>query len=374
MINISDKHNCCGCEACINVCPKGCITAKFDSEGFLYPCVDESQCIKCGKCVRVCPFSGENEKKTPIISYEGYTDNDKIRMSSSSGGAFAILAQAVFEKGGRVYGAAFDDNMKLVHMGIDDNSLLEKLQGSKYLQSRINDIYSQVENDLKNGRETLFVGTPCQVRGLKNYLAKDYPTLLCVDFVCHGVPSQLLFDKYLEQRNDKKVVSFSFRDKSVAWEKYGLRAYYADGSDEYIDKHKDAYMKAFLKNVSLRPSCYSCKVKGFSSGSDITLGDCWRKVKDADNDHKGISVIYVNTEHGKSLLDEAAGKLKLKETTPEKEIAACKCTIAPVARNKNRNIYMSKINTESVSSLAKKYASDTYIHKIKQKLKSLLKK
>lgn len=214
MIEIKEKKDCCGCWACVQRCPKHCITMKEDSEGFLYPEVDQSSCIDCGLCEKVCPVINREEARRPLESLAAINPDEKVRMASSSGGVFTLLATQVLAEGGVVFGARFNDRWEVVHDVAEDAESLAALRESKYVQSRIGDSFARAERYLKSGRKVLFTGTPCQIAGLRRFLRKEYDGLLAVDFICHGVPSPGVFRQYLKevtarQRGGKNTVFLS---------------------------------------------------------------------------------------------------------------------------------------------------------------------
>ena len=214
MINIIDKKNCCGCNACVQHCPKSCVTMQEDEEGFLYPIVDQEACIDCGLCEKVCPVLNQGEERKPLQVYAANNPNEEIRMQSSSGGVFTLLAETIIQEGGVVFGARFNDDWEVIHDYTETKEELAAFRGSKYVQSRIGDSYCQAEQFLKKGRKVLFTGTPCQIAGLNLFLRKEYGNLLTVDFICHGVPSPGVWKSYLEelialQGNRKNTVLLS---------------------------------------------------------------------------------------------------------------------------------------------------------------------
>lgn len=330
MINIAVKSKCTGCSACVQKCPKQCISFEEDREGFKYPKVKLSVCIDCGLCEKVCPVLQQDKPRNPVIVYAAKNSNLSTRLASSSGGIFALLAETILKQNGVVFGARFDIEWNVIHDYTESLDGLSVFLGSKYVQSKIGNTYKYAERFLKEGRKVLFSGTPCQIVGLKKYLRKDYDTLLTVDFVCHGVPSPMIWRDYLNEKirplgvdgrnmvsqlslKDLPVITgISFRDKRYGWKKYGfsVRAKSASKADknlvsqsvEITDKtllyepHKaNLYMKGFLKNLYLRPSCYACPVKCGKSGADYTLADFWGAstyVGDFDDD-KGLSAVLV---------------------------------------------------------------------------------
>lgn len=334
MIDIVNKQDCCGCSACVQRCPKHCISLKEDVEGFLYPHVNTDDCINCGLCEKVCPWLNRPEKLQPTEVLAVKNRDEKARMASSSGGVFIALAEKVIDKGGVVFGAVFDENWEVKHSYAETIEGVRPMMGSKYLQSRIENSYCDAEKFLKDGRYVLFTGSPCQIAGLHNYLRKDYSNLLTVDFLCHGVPSPGVWRRYLEEElkhsarraaagkntvlssslNDAPVITgIAFRDKKISgWKKYsfvvrGKSASKADKNSVLLsDMHDDnPFMKGFLSDLYLRPSCYSCKCKNGVSHSDLTIGDFWgvpSVMPDFDDD-KGVGLVLVNTDKGKVFFD-----------------------------------------------------------------------
>ena len=327
---------CCGCTACLQRCPRHCITLSEDSEGFLYPRVDGSVCTECGLCEKVCPVLHPQEKATPLSIFAAKNRNERERMDSSSGGVFLPLAREVVKRGGVVFGAVYDEAWEVHHVAAGSLEEVYPMMGSKYVQSRIGDTYREAELLLKQGREVMFVGSPCQIAGLRAYLRhREYPNLLAVDFVCHGVPSPGVWRRYLAETyagydpkakmppkaaagensvllsslNAKSPIGdIKFRDKAESgWGKYRfvVRRKSASKADQNTvlssDIHRDnPFMRGFLADIYLRPSCYACRAKGGAAHSDITIGDFWgiNAVAPEFNDDKGVGVVLVNTPKG----------------------------------------------------------------------------
>ena len=313
MIRFSDKHNCCGCEACIQRCPKHCITPVRDDEGFLYPLVDEAACIDCGLCEKACPVINQQKPRRPLYAYAAINPDEDIRRNSSSGGVFTVLAENVIAEGGVVFGAMFNERWEVVHGQIENIGELDKLRGSKYVQSRIGTSYQAVETSLKAGRKVLFSGTSCQVAGLKKFLRKEYDQLFTVDVVCHGVPSPLLWKEYLASLDaSAPIQSINMKDKTDGWMGYKMTI---KGAQNTLSERAsiNKYLLAFSQNLSLRPSCYQCPAKSGKSGSDITLADYWgvEKLLPEMYDNKGTSFVCVNTLRGESALGRIDITMKL---------------------------------------------------------------
>ena len=311
MISIKDKKQCCACSACAQACPKQCIKMVWDNEGFLYPKIDTSVCVDCGLCEKVCPVLNQKETREPLEAIAAINPNEDIRRNSSSGGVFTLLAESVIEQGGIVFGARFDEQWQVVIDAAETIEQVESFRGSKYLQARVEDSYKRCKNELETGRQVLFSGTPCQIAGLYNYLRKTYNNLLTVDFVCHGVPSPGVWNKYLSEvvsSTQKAIVDVNFRDKPEGWRKFHLSLSFNEEKDTAKLStwyNEDAYMRAFLSNMILRPSCYACPTKSGKSHSDLTIADFWgiEKILPELDDDKGVSLVFVNTERGRMTLD-----------------------------------------------------------------------
>ena len=318
MIQITNKNHCCGCSACAQICPKQCIAMMPDSEGFCYPKINETICVKCGLCEKVCPMLKSQNMQGQVHAWAAYCKEDKIRLASSSGGIFSLLAEEILEEGGVVFGAAFDGQMMVHHVAVESVRDLERLRGSKYLQSRIENSYADVKAYLAADRKVLFSGTACQIAGLLHFLGRPYEKLWTVDVLCHGVPTPTLWKNYLSEQNrafKMPVRQISFRDKSQGWKKYQV-AWKVEGGEIYRQPaSRNPYMRLFLSNICLRPSCYDCHFKGFPRVSDLTLGDCWGVEQHSPemDDDKGTSVVIVNTEKGNTLREKIAGRCVWKE-------------------------------------------------------------
>ena len=336
MIHITDKKNCCGCSACVQRCPKQCIRLEEDTEGFLYPQVDEETCIKCGLCEKVCPILNQADKLSVLEVLAVKNPNEEERMNSSSGGVFLPLAREVINMGGVVFGAVYDDSWEVHHVYAEKIDNVYPMMGSKYLQSRIETAYRDAERFLKQGREVMFVGSPCQIAGFRTFLRnKEYPNLLAVDFLCHGVPSPGVWRRYLAEtyggydakeqsrlqatagKNSVLLSSLNatspigdikFRDKRESgWKKFRfvVRQKSASKADQNTvlssDIHYDnPFMRGFLSDIYLRPSCYACKCKNGVNHSDMTIADFWgiNHIAPEFDDDKGVGLVLLNTKKG----------------------------------------------------------------------------
>lgn len=311
MIRITDKSQCCGCEACVQRCPKQCITLHEDNEGFLYPLVDQTVCVDCKLCENVCPVLTPYADRKPLQVLAAINIDEKIRMESSSGGIFTLLAESIIKEGGVVFGARFDDEWQVMLDFTESIDGLAAFRGSKYVQARTKSTYKQCEKFLKEDRKVLFTGTPCQIAGLHHYLRKDYNNLITCDFVCHGVPSPKVWRMYLDKVINgayKTITEIKFRNKDNGWKAYNFKlTYVANNKINVISScyRDNLFMRAFLSDMILRPSCHKCNAKEGRSMSDITIADFWRIQlyhQDMDDD-KGTSLVLIHTEKGKKMID-----------------------------------------------------------------------
>lgn len=344
MITVTNSKNCCGCGGCAQVCRLGAIQMLPDKEGFSYPHVNRDRCVDCGQCEGVCPIvnAGASSDNVSVRTYVSYAEDAETRLESSSGGLFSVLARAALEGGAQVFGAAFAEDFSVSHIGIRTSEDLKKLRGSKYVQSDIGNCFRQAKQALDAGQSVLFSGTACQIAGLKQYLGRDYAHLLTVDVLCHGVPSPKAWKSYIHQMQTKfgaPMTYANFRSKDTGWMRFSMKLEFANGQSACTPFPDDNYMKAFLRNYSLRPSCYACRFKGMNRPSDITLGDCWdiAKVDESMHDDRGTSVVIVRTPKGQAALDAVKGDLILKEAELSKALppaADSRRSVVPHPRRK----------------------------------------
>ena len=380
MINIMDKVNCSGCHACYNICPKKCIIMQADEEGFLYPRVDEKDCIDCGLCEKVCPILNKKNEHLIQQAYACINTNEKIRLSSSSGGIFTVIADYVIEQQGIVFGAAFDENFNVVHRYIDTKEEIALLRGSKYVESRIGNTYEEAKNFLDEGKLVLFTGTPCQISGLKNFLKRDYDKLLCIDIICHGVPSPIVWRKYInfKEKTNGKIENISFRNKGESWKLYSVLFQFKNNT-KYKEKFtKNIYMKGFLQDLYLRPSCYNCNFKTKGRVSDFTLADFWgiNKIYPDMDDDKGVSLVITHSEKADRIFYKLKREIIWEKVDIDKAIMFNPSMIKSVECNLKRNLFFeSLINKKiSVDKLIYKYTKIGLMEKVYRKGCSVLRK
>lgn len=313
MPTLASIDKCTGCAACSNICAKEAITMQEDIEGYLQPVVNTSMCVDCGLCENICPVlhTIKKGKKVPD-AYAVWSEID--RTVSSSGGAFSAFARVVLQRGGLVFGAIYDEHLNLFHVAIDSVEGLDAMRGSKYMQSVIGNVYREVRSALKQNRWVLFCGTPCQVAGLRAFLRKSYETLLTLDLACHGVPSNKIFQAYIKKlknrlgktENDFLIINYEFRRRN-GWGKAPSISTLGDNRRSLygIDA---LYMEAFNASAIFRKCCYNCAYSSIPRVGDCSIADFWGigryGVPFKHDVMQGVSLVIVNTEHGKKALAE----------------------------------------------------------------------
>jgi len=371
VIKIEKKEKCSGCSACMASCPVHCIEMKEDEEGFYYPVANEKTCKNCGRCERVCPIFMKSHAEQEIKgAYAIVSKDTEERLMSSSGGVFSLLAKEVLSEGGVVFGAAMANDWKSVnHVVIKKDIDLNLLRGSKYVQSKIGDAYLQAQKYLDKGRKVLFTGTPCQIGGLRQFLNRDYKNLYLQDIICHGVPSTYAWEEYVNFR-EKKVASTTkkvlFRHKKYGWKTYSVLFKYSNGT-EYDRVHgEDLYIKIFLDNYDLRPSCYNCAFKHLERHSDITLADLWgaQDMTPELDDNKGVSLAIVHSEKGERLLANISDKIITQEVPLHQAISHNTSMIESEVRPPERDDFYNDLKELGFQGIEKKY----YPMTVKQKV------
>lgn len=377
MIKIEDKQNCTGCQACSNICPEQCISMEFDDEGFWYPVVDIDRCTDCGFCKKVCPILNKVEYENKAKAYACINNHESIRLESSSGGMFTLIAEQVIANGGIVFGARFDDKFNVIHNYVETKGELGEFRGSKYVQSKIGETYKEVKKFLKKGRKVLFSGTPCQIAGLMSFLGRSYDNLIALDIVCHGVPSPVVWQKYIEYQEEivgSKTRRIAFRQKDEGWKLYSL-SFTFQNDKEYIQTlKKDLYMRAFLKDICLRPSCYNCQFKTLNRQSDITLADFWgiQNLLPEMDDDKGTSLIFVNSKKGQKMFKEIKDDILYKEVDINEAVSYNSAAVKSAKYNPKRNDFFRDLDRLPFDQLVKKYCSDAISFRVKKKIKGAI--
>lgn len=381
MLNLKDKEKCSGCGACSSACPQGCISMEADSEGFLYPHVDSEKCISCGKCLKTCPIINPIAiASQPPQAFAAYNLNNDVRESSSSGGLFTLFAEEVLKDRGSVYGAAFTEDCRAVrHIRVDNTEDLKYLRGSKYLQSIIGSSYIQAKADLENGKPVLFTGTPCQIGGLRAYLGKDYPHLYTQDIICHGVPSPKVWTKYVDYRENEaasKTRRTFFRHKKYGWKMYSVQFEFSNCTEYIQILRKDLYMRGFLADLYLRPSCHHCAYKGINRTADITLADFWginRLMPEMDDD-KGTSLVLVHSEKGRRLFEAVQNEMNYRSVSADSAVAFNSAATTSVKQHPKREYFFLNLDKESFPKLISDCLYEFPCIRVKNLIKRVLRK
>lgn len=347
---LKDMSYCTGCSACYNACDIKAIQMKSNEEGFVYPKIDRNRCIHCGKCRKSCPVINEPQKNKMKKSYAAYSLDESEHKTSSSGAVFAELAKKVIDQKGYVWGAAFNEQLDVIHICVNDKNELKKLKGTKYIQSYIGNSYLKIKGQLKEGKKVLFSGTPCQIAGLKCFLRKDYSNLLCVDLICHGVPSPKVYKNYLNEISKQKVIRMNFRNKDEGISRCKLEYILDDGKVSQEDYADSVYIKGFLQNLYLRNSCFKCKFKGEERCSDITIGDFWGITEfHKKMDHElGVSAVIIHSSKGQKSFEEIENNIQFIESDVEKIKAWNSCLNQSVAYNENRSKFFEQWGNKSI--------------------------
>ena len=367
MITVSENKKCCGCSACMDICPVKAINIKPDREGFLYPTVDKNKCTDCGLCEKVCPALSEPDFNPEPDVYALQLKDSNILKKSQSGGAFWAIADIVLKNGGVVYGAAFDENLRVVHSRAETAEEAEKFHGSKYVQTDMRGIIKQVKADLETGRQVLFTGTACHISGLYRFLGKKYDNLITCDLICHGVPSPLLLEKFFEyikaeNKSDIKSFSFGYYDPK---DDYGWndpreeRIFFTDGT--FLRSSK--YIEMFCSKWCIRPYCHSCPFTRTDRVADFTIGDCWgaEKYTDTFDMKKGVSVLFANSEKAKLLIPKIKDTAII-ETADIKNVKKPQHNlIKPTSPHKRRALLLNKLINEGFISA---YKTDRFYYKL----------
>ena len=380
MIQINDKSKCCGCTACMSICPLKCISMTCDEEGFLYPSVDKNKCVQCGACDKVCPIQNVVEE-TPFEqkAYIVRNKNKEIKKASAAGGFFYNLGSYVIKSGGVVCGVALDEAFHAVHILTDSEEDLIRFAGSKYMQSVVgNKTFACIKTNLDKGKQVLFSGTPCQVEGLLSFLKGDYSNLITVDIVCHSVPSPMIFDKYLAYVSKKyhdTIVDVHFRDKKYSYNFPTMKLVGSKKGEFYhCGMEADPFLRAFFANICDRPSCYNCHFRKQYRRSDFTIWDCNTVAKDAPefNDGLGATKILIHTKKGHNILDEIGNSYDLIEMQTEQIINRNSAMFKSNMKSDHREAFFKDATVLDGYSLMKKWFPITWKHILKHKIRIVL--
>ncbi len=377
MINITNKVECCGCNACGDICPTKAITFTTDFEGFWYPIVNKSVCTECGLCEKVCPIINKaNDIKrleNPVV-FAAYAKDEDIRIDSTSGGIHSVLALSMYDKNAFVGGAIYNNDHTVSHITSNDIERLPEIRSSKYIQSSMDEQYRVIKKLLSQGEKVFYCGAPCHVHALYNYLRKEYDNLTTCDFICRGVNSPKVFISYmnmLEKKYGAKASKIKFKAKKWGWHNFSMRINFENGKEYCKDRWHDLFFIGYLQSGNFaRPSCYECQFKGFPQKADITLADFWG-IEDIDksmDQDKGTSLVLVNSNKGLSLFESIKGKIVWKKFTMAD---AVKCNPAIntslIATNPNRKEFFEAIDNKPFDEVARLFFPlSTFSNKLKK--------
>ncbi len=348
-MKLAEKNCCTGCGACANACKNNCIEMKPDGEGFPYPHIDFEKCVGCNNCIDKCPVLNVDKNSIFTIkkAYIVQNRDRDVLFKSTSGGFFSAIAKYVISENGVVYGAAFNENFEVFHIGVDSINGVERLRKSKYVQSNMNFVFQEISEKLSKGTLVCFSGTPCQNSALALYLGKKPDNLLLVDFVCHGVASPLVWNNYLEKMNKSAIKSVYFRDKAKGYHYGQLKLNYNNGNDYCAGTEYDPMLRAYFSNNCIRPSCYSCMFKGEDRVSDFTMWDCFDLPdKSVIDDDLGVSKVVLRTELAQEIFDCIADQLIFIEKNPVDLVNSSKEMTKSVKQGALRNDFM-KLSSEN---------------------------
>ena len=383
MLLFSRPEDCCGCTACQNVCPNKAISMQPDGKGFLYPNIDPALCINCGLCRRVCPMERKPLEEEPFAPNPIFIavkhKSDAVRMQSSSGGMFTAVSDWILGQSGAVYGAAFDDEFRVCHRRAVTEVDRNAFRGSKYVQSDLGLTYNQVKSDISSGLTVLFTGTPCQIAGLRLFLASNrcnLSSLYLCDLICHGVPSPKLWEDYrllLSKQYRSDFLSYTFRDKKQGWRDYNVEAIFKNEIVVSSDTNSLIYIKLFAKDIDLRPCCYHCPFANLHRPSDLTIGDFWgieKTIPDFEDD-KGVSLALINTIKGHQMFQKIKRELDIREIEPEQGLQWN--LKKPSSPSSLTEAFWLDYQKHGFQYVIKKYAEGGFKGEVKNIIKSILK-
>ncbi len=363
-LDLNDKTKCCGCLSCKISCPQKAINDYLYNNGSLYTSIDEKKCIDCGICTSVCNFRSIKNLLKPIVGYAAITRNKDLLNKSSSGGVFSTIASKYLDNGWKICGSIgyFKKEEYIVeHVLTDDYEIVQKMYGSKYVQSSIIDVLPDIKKELLNGEKILFSGTPCQISALKGYLKKEYDNLFTIEIICHGTPSQQMLNDYIRYYNNKNnctIIDLAFRTKKYGWNNIGFIKFKNHNSKAIRNKdlffNESSYYYFFEKGYFFRESCYHCPFAGENRVGDITIGDFWgfekvhEELVDKVNKKNGISCILVNSNNGERIINECRNEFDLFESSFEK------------IKKYNRQLNVSTKRPYDLDSIIKEYEKKGY--------------
>lgn len=361
MDRLCKRELCTGCGACASICPSQCIRMEADCEGFLRPVIDIEHCVHCNRCQKCCPVLNRQEcSDGNSIAYAAIHLDERVRYNSTSGGVFTALCQWVFQRNGVVFGAAYDENFAVVHCRADNYDSLQKKRGAKYSQSRLSDTFQQVKTCLQDGQYVVFSGTPCQVGGLIAFLGQYAcdDKLILVDLICHGVPSPKVWEHYIAYRRKQDAdgelpTDINLRSKESGWPGYSIRFEYSGGKVYSAVNSQDPYLRGFVGDLYLRPSCYDCCFKGSSRRSDFTLGDYWGVWSQCPefDDGKGTSLVLLHTEKAQQIWQQISSGMRYTEVNIAEALTDNPSAVVSSVMTTKRQAFFSRFENEVFDNL-----------------------
>lgn len=373
MLEICNNTQCTGCGACVSVCPKGAVSLKEGRLGALCSSIDVERCIDCGLCTKVCPMTSPAKFGKSRKAYATYAYSSQDRATSSSGGAASVMTNHFIKKGGVVYGCAMKSGIKIAHIRVENAADAAHLKGSKYVYSSIDKVLPLIKEDVKAGRDVLFIGLPCQVASVLNVVGES-ENLLTMDMCCHGAPSQRLLSEHLAYLGWPSSDKVSFRKKLPSGIEYAFTLYDRQGKCTYDHQaQNDYYMTGFLNGLFMRESCFNCKFARPERCSDMTLADHWAIGMSDDPEmviSKGVSTVLINTEKGARLFSQSQSLLVFEER-PMSEALRNGQFIAPTSKPKEYDLFVQCYNKEGYAKACDKYLPafqrKMFVHKIKSR-------
>lgn len=386
MIDIKRKEECCGCNACGDICPRNAISFKTDEEGFWYPVIDNEKCIDCGMCDKVCPIKTKPQSRSNNVSrpkcFAAEHKSIEVVFNSTTGGMFSALAEGMYSQKGYVGGAIHNEDFSVSHFVSNSRSDLQQLRRSKDLQSNAEGFYKKVKSLLENGERVLVCGVPCQIAALQNYVGKNYDNLITVDLVCAGVNSPKVWRKYLdyiEEKNGSKIIWTENKSKEYGWNKLTQKFIFENG-EEYFDTDKTSLFTHgyIVSHLYCRPSCYECEFKGFPRIADITIGDFWGITKHSKNHNSnmGTNLVMINSSKGQRYFDKIKKRVNIEETPLEWALSGNPALTSSISRlSDKRAEFFEDLEAISFDELVKKYdpVQPSKLRIVLRKIKSDLK-
>lgn len=385
MIDSIKQIDCTGCKMCKDVCPKDAIAYIIDREGFWYPVVDYQKCIKCGKCIHMCPSLSvqRNPDASEPSVYAAWSLDDEIRLKSTSGGVFYVLAAEMLRRGGDIAACKYTKDYKSAYHDVGGTiEDIEDFKGSKYFQSDTEGIYTRVNDQLKSGRQVLFCGAPCQVAGLNRYVGFNDPNLITVDFICRGINSPMVFRKYVddcEKKYKSAVRKVHLKNKNKGWTRLGTYIEFQNGKKYYRDRINDPWVNGYVRgDLFMRPCCNECKYKERIRVADISIGDFWGLESSKDNLFKGISVVLVNTKKGENYFNSVKNQLHIEKRDYEEALKGNGCLLKSAAVGENREEFFDEVGKSDFESLIWRLLGETKnsicLKRLKNSIKNLIRR